>query len=1505
MYPRIYDNTFTSYKSNGLGLLKNTIECYVEEESNGDFELCLTYPVDSFLFEKIEADVIIKAHASNDLKNQLFRICNVTKPLNGKITAYAKHITFDLASNSLDEDVIILNASCENAGNQMLKKSDCDSRFTIDSNIEMLADYKMDRKTDVLNAIAGTKGSLIDTYGTGPKILRDNFTISILNRRGKDNNVLIAYKKNLTGFKLIKDKFDIINRIKPYASYTDENNNEIYVYIDEVYVDSERLKEGDFIRSKWMDFSDKFADDEIPTQEKLRLYAKQYFTDNNCDIPKLTYIIEFQPLSQTEEYKDMLADLEHIGMDDTVYIVNSMYGIRDKARVIKTKYDVLAEKYISIELGDPKSTLGSIIKGNNTVTKEDVKDIVKKENKKDYPNTLPAVPVVTIDRQGFKTISLSWQYENKPYYSYEVYASQEQGFIPNAFDLIFKGQASAFLHEVDCSQTWYYRVRAVNTYNNATDFSEEVSATTTKISDAAEYFQEAAIESALIGSLNADVINAGKLKGTFIDARNLQIVDGNGNTTMSVSSNGIVKLIQGLINISDEGIKINLIDSENNILGYVLYDGQGVQIFTKENELISNFTREGSYIDKVKISDLNCNQVMKIANRSGCPTTWFVADTATGDGSGRDEENKANSLKDVLRRIRQYGLTFTDKLDINIESGVIDEDIVIQDFNGTVISINCSKGVVINADNFIFEDNNARIILEGETNGISCVDDSITADEINSRAIIKTSNSGGLFKIRNSGYTEISGFQLKGNGGDCVKIINGSKIVIYDCDMKNFDYGAYTSDMAQSCISLCRGSLGYLAYVGNGGIFSSTIDIPKCSESDLVDRRQSGIWIKEDSYTQLDTLQTETTTETSTNTKASFDITDLYTVTEGSGKDVNGRKGYTGQGRFQDYKAHRGYIVLPSAEILAALAKKESYELKIKLTRLNTKHGYNSKTPHPIIRATGAGIETDYWDSSIRFARGETQVITLPDSLKNAIANGATRLELWASDNQAQQYSFYDSVSLIIEGANKQNSSEGGGSSGGGTTADETIADFPYADDLVEVAMTYYRVCDNEYASGQPWSQGFTYRASNTPMSANCVAEQDVTNSLWVKVANKDGSSVRHYKAIDCSTGANMWLRGIPYASSPYASETLFNSFRTNRLQKNEGVAWSIAPTRADGKPARYAYELCNYFYRMNKGIVFLKDPDTNKVLKGSIGTSKDDYSNIKKGDIIFYAKKDEDGNWKRPKDTEFMHVSHVAICYGHSSTYNKKTVIESTNVTTKKHSFDDGTTYNAGIRIKQIETYADAIVMVVRLQESHYNSSSSGDTGTTTETQEYTNCVNTTGVIDGNNYIYKLKNCKVTAYGGDGSSACNIPLNLFKTCGSFNVPYGTKIYIPSLKGKTITDGNGKTVTSDGIFTVNDTGVGCTDFDIYCSTKSDSNAESVFGNSLREDVYVLEWGTGYGTSWSYTQSYAWAYNNGTLSAYKSAFKDYIKYDGTLINLLKFKNNDADIRNSTYWSILNS
>ena len=237
------------------------------------------------------------------------------------------------------------------------------------------------------------------------------------------------------------------------------------------------------------------------------------------------------------------------------------------------------------------------------------------------------------------------------------------------------------------------------------------------------------------------------------------------------------------------------------------------------------------------------------------------------------------------------------------------------------------------------------------------------------------------------------------------------------------------------------------------------------------------------------------------------------------------------------------------------------------------------------------------------------------------------------------------------------------------------LKDFPYANELVEIAMTYWRNADKEYASGKSWSQGTTYRSSNTPLSAYCESGMDVENSFWVSVGG------RHYKAIDCSTLVGLCLRGYTYENGPYANKTQFNAFRTNRNQTNPSVSWAFTVPRTAADIGKYCYD--------NNWIVPLS----------TIGNSSNNYAGLKKGDLIFWAKKNTDGTYREPD--RFMKISHVAIVYGNSNTYNNRlSVIESTSTTTKVHTLSNGSTVNCGVRIKDIaNNKPNEIVLVARIQ--------------------------------------------------------------------------------------------------------------------------------------------------------------------------------------------------------------
>ena len=239
-----------------------------------------------------------------------------------------------------------------------------------------------------------------------------------------------------------------------------------------------------------------------------------------------------------------------------------------------------------------------------------------------------------------------------------------------------------------------------------------------------------------------------------------------------------------------------------------------------------------------------------------------------------------------------------------------------------------------------------------------------------------------------------------------------------------------------------------------------------------------------------------------------------------------------------------------------------------------------------------------------------------------------------------------------------------------------SLKDFPYASELVNLAVSYWQNCDNEYINEKPWSQGLTYRSKNTPLSLYCDSNMDSDNSLWVE---KNG---RHYKAIDCSTLIGLCVRGYGYENSPYYSKSKFDEFRTDRNQTNSAVSWAFALPRTAAEQGEYFYD--------KKWIVPL---DT-------IGNVNNNFAGLKKGDLVFWAKKNEDGSYKEPN--RFMNISHVGIVYGNSSKYsNRLSIIESTNSTTKKHTWSDGTTLNAGVRIKDLaNNYIDDVVLVARIQK-------------------------------------------------------------------------------------------------------------------------------------------------------------------------------------------------------------
>ena len=102
------------------------------------------------------------------------------------------------------------------------------------------------------------------------------------------------------------------------------------------------------------DFTDSFGMDDVITEEALRAKAEKYIENNPLGTESPSLTISFEPLWKQPEYA---AVLERVSLCDRLTIKHTALGVQATAKVIKTVYDSLAEKYVSITLGSVRSTL--------------------------------------------------------------------------------------------------------------------------------------------------------------------------------------------------------------------------------------------------------------------------------------------------------------------------------------------------------------------------------------------------------------------------------------------------------------------------------------------------------------------------------------------------------------------------------------------------------------------------------------------------------------------------------------------------------------------------------------------------------------------------------------------------------------------------------------------------------------------------------------------------------------------------------------------------------------------------------------------------------------------------------------------------------------------------------------------------------------------------------------------------------------------------------------------
>lgn len=338
-YPRLYPPTATAWDTNGLGALSDCISCAVEETLNGPFELEMQYRLNGLHYADITLRSIILAKPNPTARLQPFRVYKISRPINGVVTINAQHLSYDLSGIVIEP----FNApSLASALEGMKTNAVTENPFEYETDKTVISDFVVSYPSSARSLVAGQRGSLLDTYGG--ELEFDRYQVKLWAHRGKDNGVTIRYGKNMTDVSQEEDGSGVYTGVYPYW-YSEEEGS---AALGSSYVPVEG--EFDFTRILLLDLTEEFENK--PTAEELTQKAQEYISNHDPGVPTISTTVSWY---QSREF------VENVNLGDAVGVYFSRLGISAKAKIVKTRYNALQNRYESVDIGSVRSSIAGTI----------------------------------------------------------------------------------------------------------------------------------------------------------------------------------------------------------------------------------------------------------------------------------------------------------------------------------------------------------------------------------------------------------------------------------------------------------------------------------------------------------------------------------------------------------------------------------------------------------------------------------------------------------------------------------------------------------------------------------------------------------------------------------------------------------------------------------------------------------------------------------------------------------------------------------------------------------------------------------------------------------------------------------------------------------------------------------------------------------------------------------------------------------------------------------------
>lgn len=352
MIPILYESTETGFTSNGIGRLRDCISCKVTEERNGIYECDFEYPVDGAHYDEIIPGRTITVTHDETGTDEPFDIVGAKKPIGGIVTFHAVHISYRQLHltaygrnvNGIDQAFAMLSSA--QPENPFLYSAD------FSSNAFMAAADGVPRS--VRQMLGGMEGSVLDAFGGEFEFT--GFSVILHKQRGTRRDFTVRYGVNLLDYNEEVDYSGCYSSCIPYWSGQDDSGNSVIVVAGRTEHSGATYNGRDDCIP--LDLSDKF--ETKPTTAQLQAMARSVMQVKQPTLPGQNIKVDFIRLQDMPEY-EQFAGLMECNLCDTINVVFPRYDMQGEFKIVRTVWDVLAERYVEMELGALQTSLAEAL----------------------------------------------------------------------------------------------------------------------------------------------------------------------------------------------------------------------------------------------------------------------------------------------------------------------------------------------------------------------------------------------------------------------------------------------------------------------------------------------------------------------------------------------------------------------------------------------------------------------------------------------------------------------------------------------------------------------------------------------------------------------------------------------------------------------------------------------------------------------------------------------------------------------------------------------------------------------------------------------------------------------------------------------------------------------------------------------------------------------------------------------------------------------------------------